>query len=57
MTNEKKITKLVSEIKDQCNNYLLFVDDVNECAYSDGIIETILKKAAELKELYENQFK
>lgn len=47
---------IVEEIKKYCDDYLEFIKDIgNECAYTDNIIECIIKKANELKEKYDEE--
>ena len=56
---EKGITEMkeiVKEIKNYCNEYLGYVESTrNECAYTDSIVECIIKKAKELKEKYDEE--
>lgn len=48
--------EIVKEIKNYCNEYLGFVESAgNECAYTDRLIECIIKKAKELKEKYDEE--
>ena len=57
-TTEEELTmkEIVKEIKNYCNEYLGFVESVgNECAYTDSIVECIIKKANELKEKYDEE--
>lgn len=46
--------EIVKEINELCKEYIGFVESAgNECAYTDGIVESIIKKANELKEKYD----
>jgi proline dehydrogenase len=53
---ELTMKEIVKEINKYCNEYLGFVESVgNECAYTDSVIECIIKKAKELKEKYDEE--
>ena len=57
-TTEEELTmkEIIKEINKYCNEYLGFVESVgNECAYTDSIVECIIKKAKELKEKYDEE--
>jgi hypothetical protein len=57
-TTEEELTmkEIVKEINKYCNEYLGFVENVgNECAYTDSIVECIIKKAKELKNKYDEE--
>ncbi|MDO5568575.1 MAG: hypothetical protein Q4G04_00480 [bacterium] len=56
MNNDKEIKKVVSELQEQCNDFLSYIDSSNECAYSDRMLEDIIKKGNYLSELYEINF-
>lgn len=46
--------EIVKEINELCKEYLGFVESTgNECAYTDSVIECIIKKANELKKEYD----
>lgn len=47
--------EIVKEIFELCDEYLKFVEGANECAYTDGMVECIIKKAKELKKKYDNE--
>lgn len=48
--------EIVKEINKYCNEYLGYVESTrNECAYTDSVIECIIKKAKELKEKYDEE--
>ena len=54
--DELTMKEIVKEINKYCNEYLGFVENVgNECAYTDSIVECIIKKANELKEKYDEE--
>lgn len=47
---------IVKEIYECCDEYLRFVTEIgNECAYTDSLIECIIKKANELKTKYDEE--
>lgn len=53
---ELTMKEIVKEINKYCNEYLNFVENVgNECAYTDSIVECIIKKAKELKNKYDEE--
>lgn len=48
--------EIVKEINELCKEYIGFVENAgNECAYTDSIVECIIKKANELKEKYDEE--
>ena len=53
----KRVMKeIVKEIYEHCDEYLRFVTEIgNECAYTDMVIECIIKKANELKTKYDEE--
>ena len=51
MKNDKKIESLIKKIKQETEEFLNLP---NQCAYSDRIVENIIKYADELKTAYDN---
>lgn len=48
--------EIVKEIKKYCDEYLGYVERIgNECAYTDSIVECIIKKGKELKIKYDEE--
>lgn len=56
MKNDKKIKSIINKIKYECNDYLNYVSNFNECAYSDRKIEDIIINLKKLERLYKNSF-
>ena len=56
MKYDKKIKSIVRNIKYECDNYLEFVDNINECASTDRLLENIIAKAELLKQYHEKRF-
>lgn len=54
MTNDKSIREQVKDIYDECDGYLAYVTNLNECAYSDRILENIIAKCNTLSILHKN---
>lgn len=54
MINDKSIREQVKDIYDECNGYLAYVTNLNECAYSDRILESIIAKCNTLSLLHKN---
>lgn len=57
-TTEEELTmkEIVKEINKYCKEYLGFVESIgNECAYTDRMVECIIKKAKELKNKYDEE--
>ena len=51
-----QMREIVKEISELCKEYLDFVESAgNECAYTDSVIECIIKKANELKIKYDEE--
>jgi hypothetical protein len=47
--NQKNNKKdLVSKIKALAEEYLSYIEDLNECAYTDAILEQLVKASTEL---------
>ena len=57
MKNDRIIKKKVQELHDLTADFLTIVNSLkNQNAYTDRIIESIIKKTAELKDSYNEQF-
>lgn len=57
MKNDRIIKKKVQELHDLTADFLTIVKAMgNQNAFSDRMIESIIKKTAELKDLYNEQF-
>ena len=57
MKNDRIIKKKVQELHDLTADFLTIVKAMgNQNALSDRVIESIIKKTAELKDLYNEQF-
>lgn len=56
MKYDKKIKSNIKEIKNRCESYLKYVDNFNECASSDRMIESIIKYSKELEDLHFKRF-
>lgn len=56
MKNDKIILKKVKELRDNCNDYIGFVESYNECAFTDRKIESIIECSKELADKYNNNF-
>lgn len=56
MANDKKIKKIVEELNKDTQEYLDYITDLNECAFTDRKIENIIKKAKELDKYYNDNF-
>lgn len=54
MVNDKSIKEQVKEIQTDCNSYLDYVNGLNECAYSDRMIEGIIEKCNTLSLLHKS---
>lgn len=58
MKNDTKIKRKVAEIKVLCYEFDCTVNALgNQDAFTDRIVEKIIDKSTELKELFESQFK
>lgn len=57
MIKDKTIKTLVKEMRDECNNYLSYVNSANECAFSDRKLEYIIDVAKRLDEVHNKRFK
>ena len=51
-----QMIEIVQQIQILCEEYFNYVKGYgNECAYTDSIIEKIIKRASELKERYDEE--
>ena len=50
-----QISELITAIHLLCEDYLSYVRDFNECAYTDSIVEKIIERASELKIRYDEE--
>jgi len=55
MINDDKILNKMKEIQQKASEYINYVHGFNPCAYSDRMVESVIKAADELKKLYESQ--
>lgn len=56
MKNDRRIKNTIKDINTMCLDYLSYVNGVNECAYSDRIVEYIIKRSKELEKLHNLRF-
>ncbi len=56
MRYDKKIKKIIEKISEISKEYLDFVNDMNECATTDRMIENIIAKSKELDHYYKANF-
>jgi len=56
MKYDKKIKSIIRNIKYECDCYLEYVDNINECSYSDRILENIIDKSELLKHYHKKRF-
>jgi len=56
MINDNKIKNLVKRIRNECNEYLDYINMYNECAYSDRMIEKIISNLNQLRIIYNSNF-
>ena len=57
MKNDRIVKKKVKELHDLTTDFLTIVNSMsNQDAFTDRIVESIIKKAAELKDSYNEQF-
>ena len=56
MKNDSQIKEKVKQIHQKSGNYLDFVNTMNECAFTDRMIEEIIDDAKELEQLHGGQF-
>ena len=57
MNQDKRIRKNVIELKERCEKFIEYVTTLNECAYSDRMIESIVLAAKELEKNHNKKFK
>ena len=53
---DKEIKDTIKDLNDFCNDYLYCVNQINECAWTDRIIENILTLSKKLEDYYNNNF-
>lgn len=56
MRYDKKVKKIIEKISEISTDYLSFVNDMNECAVTDRMIEDIITKSKELDRYYKANF-
>lgn len=56
MIYDKEIKKLVGDINDACSDYIGYVTDLNECAFTDRKIEFIIDKCKTLEEYHNKRY-
>lgn len=56
MINDNKIKNLIRKIRNECNEYLDYINKYNECAYSDRMIENIISNLNKLKVIHNSRF-
>ena len=56
MENDKTILECVKSLVEECNDYIEYVKNYNECAYSDRKLESIIKSSKQLENQYEKNF-
>ncbi len=56
MKNDKKIRNVVKTLNLMCADFIDYVSNLNECSYSDRMIESIIDKAKELEKLHKERF-
>ncbi len=57
MKNDRKVKYLIKDINTKCLDYLSYINRLNECAYSDRIVEYIIKRSKELEKIHNSRFK
>lgn len=57
MKNDVKIKIMINKIKKDCEDYIEYVKQYNECAYSDRKVEYIISHVKLLEELHNERFK
>ena len=57
MKYDKQIKTLIHELKNECNEYLNYVNEYNECAFTDRKIEYIIDIVKRLEEIDIIRFK
>jgi len=56
MKYDKKIKSIIRSINYECVRYLEYVNNSNECSYSDRILEKIIDKANLLRQYHDKRF-
>ena len=56
MLYDKEIKQLVEDINDACSDYIEYVTDLNECAFTDRKIEFIIEKCKTLEEYHNKRY-
>lgn len=56
MKYDKKIKNIITILNSLCIDYLTYVNNLNECAYSDRMLESIIDKAKELEQYHKKRF-
>ena len=52
MKNDIKIRLLITKIRSDCDDYIDYVDKLNECAFTDRKVEYIISNLKLLEELH-----
>lgn len=53
MRNDAKIKDQIKKMAHTTSAFLDYTEQLNQCAYTDRLIETLLAQASELKDLYD----
>lgn len=56
MEKDKLIREKISELESLCNEYLIFCDGYNECAFSDKLLEKIFYKCEKINKIHNSRF-
>lgn len=56
MQHDRSVKSCVEQIRTQAQEFLDFVNSNNQCAYSDRMVENILKTAEKLDKVYNSNF-
>lgn len=56
MEYAREIKSVIKDINDISDTYLGFVESANECAATDRLVESIVKKSKELESYHEKRF-
>jgi len=54
--NDIKIRLLITKIRSDCDDYIDYVDKLNECAFTDRKVEYIISNLKLLEELHNEKF-
>lgn len=54
MQNDEEIRTTIINMKEQINIFIDYTAHLNQCAYTDRIVERILEHADQLKKAYDN---